>query len=346
MRRALNSPGASHPRRIAAALLAWAGLVLLGAFVAICMRTASVWPWTLVVHEDGKRTLIGTILYVEHATRELPLDILLGVAIGGCVFYAFPPDGGRGGATERVAGLAWMTGIVVAVILVGTALLDGVPVLVDNLFQKHTRSGAPLVWGSHWRYHLLERIALILASIGFAGMGAVFTGGERGTRGLTVAAGSIGMYGALTLVFSNGLSSLGEPFHDPQYLGHQARELFTHALVTVPAGWGGCLLLAQPPTGVAQPAKSRSERASRSAVVGATLVAGTLGILLGGYVCAAALRVDAVSHGQTPDLAMLIFPHFFEHSFTYLVVPTVARLAYEVAARRVGRRGATTRQTA
>lgn len=328
------------------ALLAWAGVVLLGAFVAICMRTGSGWPWRLVVHEDGKRTLIGTILYVEHATRELPLDILLGVAIGGCVFYAFPPYGGRGGAAERVAARAWMAGIVVAVILVGTALLDGVPVLVDNLLQKHTRSGAPLVWGSHWRYHLLERIALILVAIGFAGVAAVFTGGGRGTRGLTVAAGAIGMYGALTIVFSNGLSALGEPFYDPQYLGHQARELFTHALVTVPAGWGGCLLLAQPRTGRTETSRMEPERASPSAVVAATLVAGTLGILLGGYVCVAALRADAVSHGQTPDLAMLIFPHFFEHSFTYLVVPTVARLAYEVAARRVGRRGATTRQTA
>ena len=32
-----------------------------------------------MVHEDGRRTLIETILYFEHATRELPLDVILGV---------------------------------------------------------------------------------------------------------------------------------------------------------------------------------------------------------------------------------------------------------------------------
>ena len=65
--------------------------MLLGAFVVICFHTGTIWPWTRVVHEDGRHTLIGTILYFEHATRELPLDVILGIAIGGCVFFAFPP---------------------------------------------------------------------------------------------------------------------------------------------------------------------------------------------------------------------------------------------------------------
>ena len=47
------------------------------------------------MHEDGRRTLIETILYFEHATRELPLDVILGIAIGGSVLFAFAPDNRR-----------------------------------------------------------------------------------------------------------------------------------------------------------------------------------------------------------------------------------------------------------
>ena len=46
------------------------------------------------------------------------------------------------------------------------------------------------------------------------------------------------------------------------------------------------------------------------------------------------LALDAASHGQTTDIAMLLCPHFFEHGFTYLVVPLVAALVYQVGAGR------------
>ena len=81
---------ASFRRHLAVALLAFAAVVLLVAFVMICVRTGSLWPWTRVVHEDGQRTLLLTIFYFEHATRELPLDVLLGIAIGGCACFACP----------------------------------------------------------------------------------------------------------------------------------------------------------------------------------------------------------------------------------------------------------------
>lgn len=326
---------------MAAALLALAGAVLLVAFVMICVRTVSASPWNLVVHEDGRRTLLLTILYFEHASRELPLDLLLGVAIGGSALFAFPPAppsvGGRVGA-RRSAAAAWTTAAVIAVIVAGTALEGGLAMVLDNLLQNHTRPGVPLWWGSHWRYHLLERLALMLVSIGLAGSWRFFTDGGReapGRIGLALAAGSVGVYLALTLVFSDGLPSVLLAFHDPRYLGHQAREIVTHALVTLPVGWGVCML-ALPGASPAAPARAPSWPGAVSAAVAVAIAAGALGLVLGGYVCVAALMADAVSHGQTRDLAMLIFPHFFEHSFTYLVVPGTAVLVSGAAARRAG----------
>jgi hypothetical protein len=325
------------PHHVALTLLAGAGTVLLAAFVIICVRTRSAWPWNLVVHEDGQRTLILTILYFEHAARELPLDLLLGVAIGGSVFWAFPTSEGTGNwrGADQAATLAWTTAIVIAVIVAGTLFEGGVPMVLDNVFQNHTRPGAPLSWGSHWRYHLLERLALILVSIGFAGLWRLFARGEgaRGLPGLVAAAASVGVYLALTIVFSRGLPSLLQPFRDPQYLGHQARELLTHALVTVPVGWGFCLLTLPDPALTAPTSRPSPER-SGTPIIAVAIAAGALGVVLAGYVGVAALMTDAASHGQTKDLIMLIFPHFFEHSFTYLLVPVVAGLTYTLAARR------------
>jgi hypothetical protein len=110
------------------------------------------------------------------------------------------------------------------------------------------------------------------------------------------------------------------------YIGHQAREIFTHLLVTIPAAWGLCLLLAR--------RTEDSNIPERSAPHWWTLFAvatGVVGALLGAAVCLASLMVDSASHGQSADLAILLFPHFFEHGFGYLVVPVMAALVYELA---------------
>ena len=176
---------------------------------------------------------------------------------------------------------------------------------------------------------------MILISLGFAGMLRILGSGQhaRSDRpGLVIVAGSIGIYIALTIVFSRGylFFELKQPFRDPQYLGHQARELLTHALVTVPVAWGVCILmLSNWKTTLA--AKTTSRTVSISTTI--AVIAGVAGFLLATYVCVAALMAGAASHGQTTDPVTLIFPHFFEHSFTYLVVPMVAVLVYEIAAR-------------
>ena len=81
------------------------------------------------------------------------------------------------------------------------------------------------------------------------------------------------------------------------------------------------------------PVRSISRTVLISTTLSGTMIAGVAGILLAAYVCVAALMVGAASHGQTTDPVTLIFPHFFEHSFTYLVVPVMAVLVYETARR-------------
>jgi hypothetical protein len=73
-----------------------------------------------------------------------------------------------------------------------------------------------------------------------------------------------------------------------------------------------------------------TKNAAHRSVIAATAVAGVTGIILVAYVLVAAALADAVAEGQTTDLVTLIFPHFFEHSFTYAVVVALACSTYEI----------------
>ena len=309
--------------------------ILILSYAVICLHTGSWWPWTHVVHEDGIRTLLATVLYFEHGARELPLDLVLGLAIGGGLLFAFPPGNVHGSRitrrSEGIPGTALVAGISVAIIVLGATLDVGLTGLRENLLQYHTRPLAPLEWGSHWRYHLLSRLALVLVAIGIAGFLRFFMSGEAdrpARQGLRIFGFALAAYGILTALFWNGFSTFLLPFLDPVYLGHQAREFFTHILATLPIAWGICTAVVSPMVALSP------NRDARLFAWPVTVTAGLLGIILGLYVCVGALLKDSASQGQTDNLAMLLFPHFFEHVQTYFVVTAVALLVYRVNSRK------------
>jgi len=143
-------------------------LALILSYGVIAAHTGNVWPWLELVHESGNRTLIGSVLYFEHASRELLLDVLLGVAIGGSTLWVLP--GSKLAGCHRQFLLSAAIVLVIGVIIVGTLFTVGSASLWDNLLQMHTRPGEPLSFGSHWRYHFLSRLMLMLVSFGMAGL--------------------------------------------------------------------------------------------------------------------------------------------------------------------------------
>jgi hypothetical protein len=296
-----------------------AGGVLAVAWVSVCIQVESAWPWLLVVHEDGRRTLLQTVLYVEHALRELPLDLVLAVALAGSALRFFPES--RPGQQDRapyylLAFLLCMAGIVG-----GAIVAAGEGAAIENLLQMPTRGGAPLVVGSHWRYHLLSRLALILLAFALTGLAARVGVRRRPMSGRPVPAplfvAALVAFGLLTVGF--GMTT--EPFVDPVYIGHQARELFTHALITVPIGVAACLASAAPDS---MADVLPSDGVGELGVV----VAGGLSVALGAYLAVGVLLTDAVAAGQTASVPALLFPHFFEHTLTYALVGTAAPSLY------------------
>jgi hypothetical protein len=275
-----------------------------------------------------------TVLYFEHAARELPLDLLLGAAIGGGVAFACPPRAGEGGMV-RTAWLATLTLLVIGIVLAGTLAGGGLSLLADNLLQYHSRPGVPLVWGAHWRYHLGSRLALILASIGLAGVLRYLWHdrcGQYGYDGLLIVATVIALYAGLSVVFAQRAGAVLLAFQHPISLGHQAREILTHGLITLPLSWGLALLLVR--DAGRGSTMGRRRQGSAGPGVWVACVAGVVGVVLGGYLGVAAWLAGAASHGQSADLAVLLFPHVFEHAFTYLVTPLTACLVYQLLAAR------------
>lgn len=300
-----------------------AGVVLVTAYGAIAIHTHNAWPWREVVHESGERTLIETVLYFEHAARELPLDLLLGAAVGGSVLFAFPGREGTPGVPDTGRRRILATGLLVVVgaIVGGTLWVGGTGMLLDNLSQLHTRPDAAAVWGAHWRYHLLSRMTLMLCSLGLAGIVVLLSKGKSGAGdkgGLLIVGAVLALFGALTIMFSVNL----DPFVEPVYLGHQVREVVTHVLIAIPAAWGACLVLADSQSDVCQ---------SRAARVHWPVVAGLCATLIGVFLLVGGLVTSAASQGQTQNLTLLWGPHVFEHMFTYLVVALTAALVYESA---------------
>ncbi len=112
-----------------------------------------------------------------------------------------------------------------------------------------------------------------------------------------------------------------EPFTSSVYLGHQARDLLTHTLVTVPWALGVCLWLQQ--RVVAETGESRSRQNARDLRVVAVSA-----VLIYGYLIAGALITGAQTEAQTDNLVRLVAVHFLEHSFTYVVTPLAAGSIY------------------
>lgn len=279
-------------------------LVLIVAYVAIAVDTGHAWAWLQIAHESGDKTLLDTLLYVDHAARELPLDLVLGIAVAGAMMAHGRPAA-RTNPTPML--IAWIA--VVLVIVVGSAAKVGIEGLGKNLVQLYTRPGAPADWGAHWRYHFLSRFGLLLMAWWVVGLHRWLfreQAGRTTSRPFTIA---LVTFGVLSGVFLPTL----EPFYEPRFLGHQAREAMTHAIVTVPLALGLCY--AQAARGGAQP-----ERPRLGPILG--VMAASAACVL--FVGIGAVLTDASGDAQSKNPVRLVATHFYEHGFTYLVTPFFA----------------------
>jgi hypothetical protein len=287
--------------------------LLAAAFVAICVHFRTVWPWHVVIHEDGQRTFLETMLYFEHAVGELPLEVLLSAALAGWVLWLCGPPIATGGALWKVGAIAIALD---ATTFIGASMHVGLHDTMLYLFQYHTRDCEPMIFGSHWQYHLLSQTALMMLPAFLVGQ--VGNLPPIANRPLVLIS-AFSLFAILTAVF--GISSA--PFTDARFLGHQARELFTHTLVTVPLAIGCCLAMAH---------NDPEESAMKTRIW--PIVAIIVFILLAAYLAFGVVLTRSQRLAQTNDWIKVICGHFFEHTISYLVVTVHSVFFYLLGARR------------
>lgn len=285
--------------------------ILAAAFLAICVHFHTAWPWRVMVHEDGQRTFLDTVLYFEHALGELPLEVLLSAAVAGWMLWLCGPPVAKATAV-------WNIGIIAialdATIFVGATMHAGAHAAMLNLFQYHTRDSESMIFGSHWQYHLLSQLALMLLPA------VAQVGNPRPivSRPLALIT-ALTLFAILSVIF--GLSTA--PFTDARFLGHQARELFTHALITVPLAIGCCLAI---------PREEAAESHSKAGIW--PIAALMLCILLAAYLGFGVVLTRSQRVAQTSDWIKVICGHFFEHTISYLVVTVHSVFFYLLGVRR------------
>jgi hypothetical protein len=307
--------------------LALPAAVLAGAYLWLAVDLGEPALWHVIVHESGRYTLGETVLYVRHFLREIPTVIAMALFI--VASYGAARGAGRDASASRwlgwaIAGLAGATGLTVAS-MAAVAAEYGPREAVQNLIQLYTRDDLP-AFGSHWRFHLLSTLWFGLAAPVTAWMGARLAGGPPPARSSGTVIGRVAWlyFLGVTAVFGVGL----EPVLDPRFIGHQAREILTHALTTLPVGLGVMAVVQR-----AAPVPAEDGGRGRPAVI---QIAGLIAIPA--YLGIAVVTADAMAAGQTDrGLSAMVAAHFFEHSLDYLLA---ALLVVGFQAGRVYRRAA------
>jgi hypothetical protein len=290
-------------------------VLLAGAYVWLALEHHTWNLWQVIVHESGRYTLGQTVFFFRHFLREVPVDVAMGLFCAAAVAAAEP-------ATQRrpPAGAAAILAVgFIALAFVLAAGEESSREALRDLLQFRT-SDEDAAYGAHWNFHLLSTLwfgaAAPAAAALWAGRGGLVR--FRGPARSLLAAGW-GWVGLLTIVF--GVHA--EAFTSPRYIGHQAREILTHALITLPLTIG----LLRWATGL----RSRSGGAGAPVERLAPSLQVLAGVAIAGipiFLVLAFRNADLATTAQMHSaLAGVVAGHVFEHVLDMVLVVLVGLAA-------------------
>lgn len=296
--------------------------MLLGSYLWLAAAHGSLALGPVLVYESGRLTFAETVLSWDHFLREIPLCVVMALA----VVAVHRSTGRRFGAPPAVrTRVAVVAAAAVCALLpiaafATTAGERGADHALRDLLQFRTR-GDVESFGSHWHSHWFHAVWFCVA--GPVAAAALRRGGPP-TAGIGVWVPSWALTAALTAVF--GLPA--DVFTGARVVAHQAREIATHTLLTAPIAWWA-LEAARgaadrapdrvPATGAA-PASPGPENPSRRR----TLAAGAASAAVVVHLGVRTLGIDIAAEGQMAGgVAGLVAAHVFEHSLDYVWVASL-----------------------
>lgn len=256
-----------------------------------------------VAHESEPRSLLGVALFPAHALREMPHLLVIACAWVGTL----APSRDARAAARQAGALIVLTAATVAILFAWASLEEGAGAAWIDLSQS--RGAADLVErGIHFRMHAASDLALGCL---FAAAGGLYAGAGLGAL---VPAGAA-LLAAMAAAW--GLSGIAEP----RLAAHAAREVFTHALVTLPIvmAWAARRRAFEPAIAL------RSRRWVWLAVAGAAITSGALAAA----VARAGGPAGVLRHASNPgrSLPLNLAVHNFEHLLDALFLVAVTSVA-------------------
>jgi hypothetical protein len=312
---ALPSGSRLRSKVLPAVLCGIPAVILALAYVTLALEHGTPLLLHHVVHEDGHRTLLQTLVYPSHFLRELPAAVLTAWAVALAFATGAEAEDTR---TRRLALAAgWVATGIAAAALAATVAGDGLGSALLDLAQYRTRDDE-VAYGSHWHSHVHGMLALGLLA---AGLGAIL----RGVTGrAAVARPREGWGWSLWLATLVGATVAFRPdlvdWNGTRLLGHGLREIVTHAAITLPLAFAALLVVAG----------SRSFRIVPRARWRWTSVWRGVFLLAAGAAVPVAVYVqlrgrDVLAAARKPSgVADLLASHAFEHALDYAFVPMLA----------------------
>ena len=280
----------------------------------------------VLVHENGKYTLLETVLYYDHFLRELFISGFLAFFIVGFFLYY---GSAKPRKTSRKIGkyiivCFFALALFLLIVFLGSIYKVGFAETSLSLFQYRTRDDL-IEFGSHWRFHFLSRIGLFTSSAAIIISYRIIynkTQWKNSKYALLILIVTSISYIIITLLF--GITD--QPFSDPRYLAHQGREFITHNLCTSPILITLLCFLEEKIT--EENSNHLNIKASRNLYLH-FLFWSILSILIPSFLWIRLRDTDisTVAQQNWPVWDLLAF-HFFEHLLDYIFVAILGVLIY------------------
>ena len=282
--------------------------------------------WNVVVHENGRHTLLETTFYASHFFGHVPVLTVLALLFA-AAYVAMAgdrtPTMARGGVLTVGAALGGL--LLLAAVL--SVIHFGVDETLSFALQRRQRPDLDTAGGS-WKLHLpstMLQFALIPVAVWMARRlcGRSVAWSRRGVGYLAAATGSAVV---VTWIASpEPLGALAAVWRDPRYLAHSVRELATFPVTYYPIPLAFLLAAEARPKGPAEP-----DRRTALAVA-VLLVFFAIGF---SYQVVVSLAHDIGSLAQKPEFAKggelgvsyLLASHYFEHFLDSIYFALVAVL--------------------
>jgi len=216
--------------------------IMAAAYIYMALRYNTVWLFPVVVHENGKYTLLETIFYFRHFLWKVPIKTVYAVFTVG--FFHFYGHVNRQPSPEKVVSgwllfSCWGAVAVFSFISIMAAVKSvGLHKAMTGLLQYRTSEMRPILFGSHWRNHFLSNIVLF----SFSALFLLFHRKGHWNRNRTAILYYFAC--AVFILCSLFFGITGDPFFTPRYILHQLREIIGSDIpVTLFLAMGTLLLI-------------------------------------------------------------------------------------------------------